>query len=109
MFAACDVAKKEKPSVTLFKLLSSEESGVDFVNQLDYTEELNTYTFKNFYNGGGVGLGDFNKDGFLDIFLSGNLVTNKLYLNKGKLPSGNAGFHFEDITEIGRASCRERV
>ena len=96
---SCDVAQKEEPPITLFKLLSSEESGIDFVNQLDYTEELNTYTFKNFYNGGGVGLGDFNNDGFLDVFFSGNLVTNKLYLNKGKEPSGKAAFHFEDITE----------
>ena len=96
---SCDVAQKEEPPITLFKLLSSEESGIDFVNQLDYTEELNTYTFKNFYNGGGVGLGDFNNDGFLDVFFSGNLVTNKLYLNKGKEPSGKSGLHFEDITE----------
>ena len=99
VFEACNVEQKEEPPTTLFKLLSSQESGIDFVNQLDYTEELNTYTFKNFYNGGGVGLGDFNNDGFLDIFFSGNLVANKLYLNKGKEPSGKVGLHFEDITE----------
>ena len=97
MLAACDVNEKEQPKTTLFRLLSTEESGIDFINQLDYTEELNTYTFKNFYNGGGVGLGDFNNDGFLDIFFSGNLVPNKLYLNEGILPSGKVGFHFVDI------------
>jgi hypothetical protein len=94
--------EKEKPVDTLFRLLSNEESGIDFVNQLDYTEELNTYTFKNFYNGGGVGLGDFNNDGYLDIFFSGNLVENKLYLNKGNQtdqPSSEKGIHFIDITE----------
>jgi enediyne biosynthesis protein E4 len=99
LIVACDIASKEEPPVTRFRLLSVDESGIDFVNQLDYTEELNTYTFKNFYNGGGVGLGDFNNDGFLDVFFSGNLVPNKLYLNAGKDSSGKAAFHFKDITE----------
>ena len=76
---------------TLFRLLSPDQTGIDFINQLDYTEELNTYTYKNFYSGGGVGLGDINNDGLIDIFFSGNMVTNKLYLNKGNLT-------FEDIT-----------
>ena len=77
---------------TLFKLLDPSETGITFVNQLDYTEEVNTYTFRNFYNGGGVGLGDFNNDGLPDIFFSGNLVPNRLYLNEG-------GFRFRDISE----------
>jgi hypothetical protein len=77
--------------VSLFRLLSAEHTGIDFVNQLDYTEELNTYTYKNFYSGGGVALGDMNNDGLIDIFLAGNLVTNKLFLNKGNL-------QFEDVS-----------
>ena len=92
LFTNCGDEGKKAQKKTLFNLLTSKETGIDFVNQLDYTEELNTYTFKNFYNGGGVGLGDLNNDGLLDIFFSGNLVSNKLYLNKGN-------FHFEDITE----------
>lgn len=92
VLTSCSDESKKAQKETLFNLLSSTNTGIDFVNQLDYTEELNTYTFKNFYNGGGVGLGDFNQDGLLDIFFSGNLVSNKLYLNKGN-------FHFEDITE----------
>jgi hypothetical protein len=80
----------QNPS-SLFRLLSADRTGIDFVNQLDYTEELNTYTYKNFYSGGGVALADMNNDGLIDIFFSGNLVSNRLYLNKGNL-------QFEDIT-----------
>ncbi len=92
VLVACTNETRKESKTTLFKLLSSDQTGINFVNQLDYTEELNTYTFKNFYNGGGVGLGDFNNDGLPDIFFSGNLVPNKLYLNKGN-------FHFDDISE----------
>lgn len=90
--AACAPTEPTEDSQTLFKLLSPERTGITFVNQLNYTEAVNTYTFKNFYNGGGVGLGDFNNDSLVDIFLTGNLVSNRLYLNKGD-------FSFEDITE----------
>ena len=76
----------------LFTPLSAEISGIDFQNDLDYTEQLNPYTFKNFYNGGGVAIGDLNNDGLAEIFFCGNQVSNKLYLNKGRL-------EFEDITD----------
>ena len=75
----------------LFKPLTPQNSGIDFTNTLEYTEQLNPYTFKNFYNGGGVAIGDINNDGLADIFFSGNMVSNKLYLNLG-------GLRFEDIT-----------
>ncbi|WP_276374999.1 VCBS repeat-containing protein [Chryseolinea sp. H1M3-3] len=88
---SCSVPENKTSSDTLFKLRSPEETGINFINQLDYTEQLNTYTYKNFYSGGGVGLGDFNNDGLIDIFFSGNLVPNKLYLNKGN-------WKFEDIS-----------
>ena len=74
---------------TLFTQVS--DSGINFSNTLNYTEELNPYTYRNFYNGGGVGIGDINNDSLPDIFFTGNLVSNKLYLNKGNLK-------FEDIT-----------
>ena len=77
---------------TLFHNLSNSKTNIDFNNTLKYTEELNPYTYRNFYNGGGVGVGDFNNDSLQDIFFTGNLVSNKLYLNKG-------GFKFEDITD----------
>ncbi len=81
--------KKEN---TLFELLPSSKTNLYFQNILEYTEELNPYTYRNFYNGGGVGIGDFNNDSLQDIFFTGNLVSNKLYLNKGNL-------EFEDITD----------
>ena len=77
---------------TLFHNLSNSKTNVNFKNTLKYTEELNPYTYRNFYNGGGVGVGDFNNDSLQDIFFTGNLVSNKLYLNKGQ-------FKFEDITD----------
>jgi hypothetical protein len=67
-------------------------TGIGFKNELDYTEQLNPYTYRNFYNGGGVGLGDFDGDGLQDVYFAGNLVDNRLYLNKGN-------WHFEDVTE----------
>jgi hypothetical protein len=81
-----------KPLKSRFQLLSSVESGIDFKNELFYTEQLNPYTYKNFFNGGGVGIGDINNDGLADIFFCGNMVSNKLYLNSG-------GMKFEYITE----------
>jgi len=80
----------------LFNLLPASVTHADFVNKLDYETQLkkkfNVYTFRNFYNGGGVGLGDINNDGLLDMFLTSNMGTNKLYLNKGN-------FEFEDISK----------
>ena len=89
IFAGCTGSEKSK--TVLFELVEPSHSGITFENTLDYTDELNVYTFRNFYNGGGVGLADINNDGLLDILLAGNLVSNKLYLNKGN-------FVFEDIS-----------
>ena len=90
--SGCSQPEPAADSKSLFLLLKPEETGVAFVNELDYTEAINTYTFKNFYNGGGVGLADFNNDSLVDIFLTGNLVSNRLYVNKGD-------FSFEDVSD----------
>lgn len=76
----------------------STESGAVFINQLEYTEEFNPYTYRNFYNGAGVALGDINNDGLLDIYFTGNIVDNKLYLNEGN-------WKFRDITDEAGVAC----
>ena len=76
---------------TLFKLLPAPQTGIDFKNQLFENDSLNILNQANIYNGGGVGIGDFNKDGLMDVYFAGNMVPNKLYLNKGSLK-------FNDIT-----------
>ena len=75
-----------------FQLLDNKTIGIDFENTLKYTEEVNAYLFRGFYNGAGVALADLNNDGNLDLFLCGNQVGNKLYLGDGK-------FDFKDITK----------
>tara|TARA_R110002033_G_scaffold68856_1_gene120084 strand:- start:2688 stop:5936 length:3249 start_codon:yes stop_codon:yes gene_type:complete len=69
-----------------------QDTGIDFSNDLTETNDLNILDYLYFYNGGGVAIGDINNDGLPDVYLSGNQVKNKLYLNKGNLK-------FEDITE----------
>lgn len=76
----------------LFSLLASEKTGIDFVNKVVNQKNFNIFKYRNFYNGGGVAIGDINNDGLPDIYLTGNMVPNKLYLNKG-------GLQFEDISE----------
>jgi len=77
---------------TLFEQISSSHSGIDFNNNIEENDSINPLNVVNIYNGGGVGIGDFNNDGLQDIFFAGNMVPCRLYLNKGN-------FKFEDITD----------
>src|SRR5687768_3132229 len=77
----------------LFRLLPSTSTGVSFANNITENDTLNILNQANIYNGGGVGVGDFNNDGLVDIYLAGNMVSNKFYLNKGSLK-------FEDRTNV---------
>lgn len=81
-----------KDNNSLFIALGPDHTNIDFQNTLTYSNELNILKYRNFYNGGGVGLGDINNDGLLDIYLIANMGPNRLFLNKGN-------FVFEDITE----------
>lgn len=75
----------------LFRLVESDESGIHFANTLTESDTLNALAFEYIYNGAGVGTADFNNDGLIDIFFSGNLTSCRLYLNKGNLT-------FDDVT-----------
>ncbi|WP_290792666.1 VCBS repeat-containing protein [Flavihumibacter sp. UBA7668] len=75
----------------LFKQIDPQKSGLQFINTITETDSLHVFRYEYLYNGSGVGVGDFNQDGLQDLFFSGNLVPNKLFLNKG-------GLQFEDIT-----------
>lgn len=83
---------EKKSDTSLLEPLSSRHTGIDFTNQLYEDENLNIITFEYFYNGAGVGIGDVNNDGLQDIFFTGNMVSNRLYVNKGNM-------QFEDITK----------
>lgn len=81
-----------KSKNSLFEQISASHSGISFNNSIIENDSINPLNVVNIYNGGGVGIGDFNNDGLQDIFFTGNMVSCKLYLNKGN-------FEFEDITE----------
>ena len=89
IFSSCRQQANQLPP--LFEVLDSSKTGLEFANRLHPTDSLNMFTYMYFYNGGGVGAGDFNNDGLVDVFFSANQGSNTLYLNKGNL-------HFEDIS-----------
>ena len=88
IFQSC--SKKYKP---LFRLLNSETTQINFENTITETSDFNILTNEYIFNGGGVAVSDFNQDGLPDLFFTGNMVSNKLYLNQGNLK-------FNDITDV---------
>ncbi|HWB92342.1 MAG TPA: VCBS repeat-containing protein [Puia sp.] len=82
--------RQDKPELR-FTSLSSAVTGIDFKNTITESDSLNMFVNEYTYMGGGVGVGDFNKDGLPDLFFAGSQVSSRLYVNKGDC-------HFEDIT-----------
>ncbi|MGB0777219.1 MAG: VCBS repeat-containing protein [Flavobacteriaceae bacterium] len=86
LFTSCDKSNKK-----LFTQKNNNETGIDFKNTLIENDSMNYFTYAYMYMGGGVAVGDINNDGLDDLFFTGNMVENRLYLNQGNL-------EFKDIT-----------
>ena len=91
MLLACG-GPSSKAVEELFELRDNQAIGIEFSNDLTYSNDFNVYKYRNFYNGGGVAIGDINNDGLSDVFMTANQGANRLFLNKGD-------WQFEDITE----------
>ncbi len=95
VFVSCAKEQQEESNIAnqdaLFTKLSSKITNIDFMNEVYNEKDLNIFKYRNFYNGGGVGIGDINNDGLPDVYLTANKKENKLYLNKGD-------FAFQDIS-----------
>ena len=86
VFFSCN--EKNEPA-KLFTL--ENNTGINFINEVENTKKFNIFSYRNFYNGGGVAIGDINNDSLPDVFMASNMGANKLYLNKGN-------FKFDDIS-----------
>ncbi len=96
LITACNNRSADKDtgnnSTQIFQLLEAEKTGINFINEVVDGEKFNILTYRNFYNGGGVAIGDINNDSLPDLYFTANQNKNRLYLNKGN-------FVFEDITD----------
>ena len=90
LIAAMSSCKQKEKEDFLFE--SMENTGIVFNNKVKDNDSINILNYRNFYNGGGVAIGDINNDGLADVFFTANQGSNKLFLNKGN-------FKFEDISE----------
>ncbi|WP_367755387.1 FG-GAP-like repeat-containing protein [Flavobacterium sp. WC2430] len=91
LFVNCSHENSDNKNA-LFSKLETSQTGINFINEVKNGEDMNIFKYRNFYNGGGVAIGDINNDGLSDIYFTSNLGANKLYLNKGN-------FKFEDISK----------
>jgi enediyne biosynthesis protein E4 len=91
IFSNCSKHNSDQQD-SLFSKLEASSTGINFVNEVKNGEDMNIFKYRNFYNGGGVAIGDINNDGLSDVYFTSNLGTNTLYLNKGN-------FKFQDISK----------
>ncbi|NJN32908.1 MAG: VCBS repeat-containing protein, partial [Saprospiraceae bacterium] len=91
-FIGCQTRMTPSVEKPIFTKIPAAQTGINFVNTVKNSPDFNIFSYRNFYNGGGVSIGDVNNDGLQDLFFTANMGSNKLYLNKGN-------FTFEDITE----------
>jgi len=75
-----------------FSRVRTEDCGITFANPVVETDSFNVLTDFYAYNGGGVGVGDYDNDGLLDLYFTGTQEPDRLYRNLG-------GLRFEDVTE----------
>jgi hypothetical protein len=92
---------KSNDQQTLFQKIAKDDHGIDFENTITENDTLNILSLEYIYNGGGVAIADFNNDGLSDVFFTGNMVPNKLYLNKGD-------FKFQDVSESAGIGAKEK-
>ncbi|MEZ5040271.1 MAG: CRTAC1 family protein [Saprospiraceae bacterium] len=88
LIMACSPTEKNSP---LFQKMDASLTGIAFQNKVENTADFNIFSYRNFYNGGGVAIGDINNDGWADVYFTSNMGENKLYLNQGD-------WTFKDIT-----------
>ncbi len=91
----------EPTAPTLFRLVDPSHSGIHFINEIVEDENNNIVKLEYLYNGGGIGVADFNQDGLPDLFFTSNMGSNRLYLNQGDL-------HFHDVTEVAGIGGEDR-
>ncbi|MEL6590447.1 MAG: VCBS repeat-containing protein, partial [Bacteroidota bacterium] len=91
------VSENPKVSKSLFVRLDSSRTGIHFRNQVEETADFNVLTYRNFYNGGGVAIGDVNNDGLSDIYFTANTGPNQLYLNR-------ADWAFDEVGQIAKVA-----
>ncbi len=104
LFDSCDEKMQKRGDVSnnkIFKSLPSDSTNIDFCNVVKNSPDFNIFSYRNFYNGGGVAIGDLNNDGLADIYFTSNMGDNKLYLNEGNLK-------FNDITSKAGVSDKNK-